>query len=991
MSTLPRLSLLAALLLSLGCPPKNDDDTSTPPNQTDADGDGYTADVDCNDGDPTVHPDAEEACDETDNDCDGEIDEDAGTAWYADADGDGYGDAASTTIACEAPQGYVGDATDCDDTSATRHPGADELCNDVDDDCDGDIDEEPVDGTTWYNDGDGDGYGGAARTLVACEQPSGYSADSSDCDDRDAAIHPGADEYCNGADDDCDGTVDEDDALDAPTWYADTDGDGYGDPAATTLACAQPSGYVADSSDCDDATASVHPGADEYCNGVDDNCDGVVDEDSAVDASTWYADTDGDGYGDPGVTTIQCYQPSGYLADNTDCDDANAMVHPTADEYCNGVDDDCDGLVDEDAVDWINPWYLDRDSDGYGDPDSSVETCLCPSGYVADGTDRDDVNPASHPGATEYCNGDDDDCDGTVDEDDAIDVSPWYADTDGDTFGDPAVSHLACNPPTGFVSDDTDCDDADAAQHPGADEYCNGEDDDCDGTVDEDDAVDAPTWYADADADGYGDPAVTDIGCYQPSGYLADSTDCDDADAAQYPGADEYCNGEDDDCDGAVDEDGGVVDGDTFYADLDSDGTGDPLNTILACALPTGYADNDWDCDDADGTEPVVADAFSGSPSGAGTLASPLDTIQAAVDRADACVIALAGSYLESVVLTGTDITLTGVEGADATWINALGLSTAALVIEAGETAATVVSGFTLVGDGHLETDSYSWSCTSVTTCTTYYYTWCGGGLYVASSDPTIQDVIAYASTLPVPSTATSGDDTYITTSYGGGMCFLDSASLVTDSIVRENYADQGGGVYADETSSLDFQASWILGNSAADGGGFQVDGGAITMTNVASSFNDASSTAGGMLIADGTASLVNTAFAGDSGTSGGGLMTSGASALSLANSIVYGTLTGAGIHIGGSSSFTGSYNDVYGNAVSNYAGIVDPSGTGGNISTDPLFVAFSADGNLDNDDFHLTSSSPCVDAGDPATGYDDADGTRNDMGAYGGPQSDWE
>ena len=106
-------------------------------------------------------------------------------------------------------------------------------------------------------------------------------ADDSDCDDLDADAYPGADERCDGADNDCDGTTDEDDAVDAASWYADADGDGYGDSSgAATDACEAPSGYVSSdlATDCDDTDASVNPDAEETCNGVDDDCDGTADD-----------------------------------------------------------------------------------------------------------------------------------------------------------------------------------------------------------------------------------------------------------------------------------------------------------------------------------------------------------------------------------------------------------------------------------------------------------------------------------------------------------------------------------------------------------------------------------------------------------------------------------------------------------------------------------------------------------------------------------------
>ena len=561
---------------------------------------GYVAAAyasDCDDTDASISPVDPELCDGIDNDCDGDVDEGLSATFYADLDGDGYGDPGSSVEDCSAPSGFVVDSSDCDDGDASLNPGAAEDCDGVDNDCDGlvDDDDTAVGGTTtWYLDYDGDGWGGA-RTTAACLQPSGYAAADGDCDDGDASAHPGADEYCDGADNDCDGDVDEDDAIDATTWYLDADGDGYGDPTQSAAACAQPVGYAADALDCDDADGAVHPAASEICNGVDDDCDGDVDEDDAVDAATWYVDADLDGYGD-GATGVQgCTQPSGAVADATDCDDADAAIHPGASELCDGVDNDCDGAVDEDdAIDALT-WYADSDGDGYGDAGALTAACTLPSGHVADSSDCDDRNNTVHPGAAESCDSLDNDCDGSVDE--GV-QSTWYADADSDGYGDASSSADACARPSGFVADATDCDDGDGAVNPLASERCDGVDNDCDGTVDEDDAIDAPVWYIDSDGDGYGATSYTTAACIQPAGYSADATDCNDFDGDDYPGARELCDGVDNDCDGDVDE--YALDLITWYLDADGDGYGDATTSDDACEAPTGYTADAGDCDDGD-------------------------------------------------------------------------------------------------------------------------------------------------------------------------------------------------------------------------------------------------------------------------------------------------------------------------------------------------------------------------------------------------------
>ncbi len=179
-----------------------------------------------------------------------------------DADGDGY-------IAVE----HGGD--DCDDAQAAVHPGADETCNDVDDDCDGDADNDPIDGETFFHDADNDGYPGPLDSIVACgPPPDGYYPQgmvADDCDDSNSAIHPGAEEVCDGVDQDCDDQVDEGVTT---VVYDDEDGDDYGETSTEHQGCADAPGVTDEPGDCNDDAPEINPGADEICgNDVDENCD----------------------------------------------------------------------------------------------------------------------------------------------------------------------------------------------------------------------------------------------------------------------------------------------------------------------------------------------------------------------------------------------------------------------------------------------------------------------------------------------------------------------------------------------------------------------------------------------------------------------------------------------------------------------------------------------------------------------------------------------
>ncbi|MBK8967800.1 MAG: T9SS type A sorting domain-containing protein [Lewinellaceae bacterium] len=266
--------------------------------------------------------------------------------FYKDEDGDGF-------VSLD----------DCDDSNPAVYPGAPEICDKLDNNCNG-MTDEGIFLFTYYLDQDGDSYGTTAMAFDTCAAiaPAGFSANSLDCDDSNPDIFPGAAEICDQIDNDCNGMID--DNIQIYTYFLDMDGDSYGTDATTFDTCATdiPAGYVANSLDCDDTNPEIHPGAMEICDTIDNNCNGTADE--GLPLNTYYLDLDGDSFGTSILTLAICSAetPPGYANNNLDCDDTNPDVNPDATEVPDGLDNDCNGLVDDgvsSAITQIMPkWKL---------------------------------------------------------------------------------------------------------------------------------------------------------------------------------------------------------------------------------------------------------------------------------------------------------------------------------------------------------------------------------------------------------------------------------------------------------------------------------------------------------------------------------------------------------------------------------------------------------------------------------------------------------